>query len=76
MLRAGRAIGSFGLSYVKIPTASIIDGVDVLASAGVGKYKRLPSSVDAGFTYVNELGKSNYSGKSVRRKVAGNPLAD
>lgn len=58
------------LYYVKLPSASIIDGVDVLETSSANVYKRLPSSVDAGFTYVNALGKSNYSGKSIRRKTS------
>lgn len=58
------------LYYVKLPTASIIDGVDFLETSSANVYKRLPSSVDAGFTFVNALGKSNYSGKSIRRKIS------
>lgn len=58
------------LYYIKLPSANIIDGVDMLESAGVGKYKRLPSAIDAGFTYNLENGRSNYTGRSVRRKVA------
>jgi hypothetical protein len=58
------------LYYVKLPTAAIIDGVDVLETASANMYKRLPASVDAGFTYVIDLGKSSYTGKSVRRKIS------
>jgi len=58
------------LYYVKLPSASIIDGVDVLETSSANVYKRLPSSVDVGFTFVNPLGKSNYSGKSIRRKIS------
>lgn len=58
------------LFYVKLPTSGIIDGVDVLETASANAYKRLPTKIDAGFTYVIDLGKSSYTGKSVRRKVS------
>lgn len=63
-------ITSTQLYYVKLPGASVIDGVDVLETSSANVYKRLPSSVDAGFTFVNALGKSSYSGKSIRRKTS------
>lgn len=58
------------LSYVKLPADAIIDGVDVLETSGASAYKRLPSAIDAGFAYVIDLGNSNYTGKSLRRKVS------
>jgi hypothetical protein len=56
--------------YVKLPASAILDGVDVLENSSAVAYKRLPSTIDAGFTYALELGKSNYTGKSVRRKIS------
>jgi hypothetical protein len=56
--------------YVKLPTSAIIDGVEVLETSSANIYKRLPASVDAGFTYVIALGKSNYTGKSLCRKTS------
>lgn len=53
--------------YMKINTADIIDGIDMLYDAESADFKRLPSSIDAGFNYVEG---SSYTSKSVRRKVA------
>lgn len=60
---------SYSDYWVKIPVANIIDGIDMMYSADTGNFKRLPTSVDAGF---NTLGgnPAAYSGKSARRKVA------
>jgi len=56
--------------YTKIPTASIIDGIDILDNKAASVYKRLPSAIDAGYFFALENGKSSYTGKSIRRKVA------
>lgn len=53
--------------FVKIAVADIIDGIDMMFSAQTGNFKRLPTSVDAGFNYVEG---NSYTGQSVRRKVA------
>lgn len=56
--------------YMKIPVADIIDGVDILAKSSSGAFKRLPADIDAGFAYAQENGSANYTGKSLRRKLA------
>ena len=53
--------------FVKINVDDIIDGIDMMRDADKGAFKRLPSTVDAGFKYVEG---STYTSKSVRRKVA------
>lgn len=58
------------LYYLKIPSASIIDGIDILDNKAASVYKRLPSSIDAGYYFALENGKSSYTGKSIRRKIA------
>ncbi len=52
---------------VKVAVDDIIDGIDMMANAETGDFKRLPSSIDAGFNYVEG---SSYTSQSVRRKVA------
>jgi len=56
--------------YMKIPVTGIIDGVDILAKSSSGAFKRLPTDIDAGFAYAQENGSANYTGKSLRRKLA------
>lgn len=63
--------------YLKMPVSGIIDGVDNLAATDAGAFKRLPSGVDAGFFcpkgYSGDnaaITGMNYSGNSIRRKVA------
>lgn len=56
--------------YVKIFTSGIIDGVDILAKSSSAAFKRLPTKVDSGFAYAQENGSANYTGKSLRRKIA------
>src|SRR3989339_544993 len=56
--------------YMKIPVSEIIDGVDILAKSSSAAFKRLPAVIDSGFTYAQENGSANYTGKSLRRKVA------
>lgn len=53
--------------YAKIAVEDVIDGIDMLANAESAAFKRLPSSIDAGFNYVDG---DSYTSKSVRRKVA------
>lgn len=52
---------------VKINVEDIIDGIDMMYNAETGNFKRLPSSIDAGFNYIEG---DSYTSKSVRRKVA------
>lgn len=53
--------------FMKLKVADIVDGVDLLANAEAGDFKRLPASIDAGFNYVTG---SSYTSLSVSRKVA------
>ena len=53
--------------YVKINAEDVIDGVDFLANAESAAFKRLPSSIDAGFNFT---GGQSYTSKSLRRKIA------
>ncbi len=55
--------------YLKIPVASIIDGVDILDNSNAAKFKRMTNIVDAGFTYLKADGNAFYSNMSIRRKV-------
>lgn len=52
---------------VKISVEDIIDGIDMMYDASTGDFKRLPESIDAGFSYI---GEGSYTSKSIRRKVA------
>ncbi|RXK83691.1 DUF4876 domain-containing protein [Filimonas effusa] len=52
--------------FIRVPVASILDGVDCVANTAVTPdKKRLPATVDAGMTTVG----GTYNGKSVRRKI-------
>jgi hypothetical protein len=53
--------------YIKLNTADIIDGADFLFDGEAAAFKRLPTSVDAGFNYVEG---NTYTSQSLRRKVA------
>ena len=53
--------------YLKINTDDIIDGVDFVANSEAAAFKRLPSSIDAGFNFT---GGQSYTSKSLRRKIA------
>jgi len=54
---------------MKIAVDKVVDGVDILDNSAASEYKRTPSSIDAGFTYVNADGAVSYTGLSSRRKV-------
>lgn len=60
-----------GLLFMKIPTSSVIDGVDILikkAQTGIDvNTKRLFDYIDAGYTNINAT--SGYNGEVVYRKV-------
>lgn len=51
--------------HMQVPVTSVIDAVEILANEGAGAFKRLPSSLDAGFKYCN----GTYNKESLRRKV-------
>jgi hypothetical protein len=52
-------------TYIQVPVSNIIDGVDFMVNAGAVNFKRLPSSIDAGFQYAS----GTYNGQSMMRKV-------
>ncbi len=55
--------------FVRVKADNVIDGVDCLYGSGAAKYRRLPNTIDAGFTYLDPAGSVMYKAKSVRRKV-------
>jgi hypothetical protein len=58
---------------VKVPTNLVIDAVEALRSVGDSRFKRVPVSLDAGFSFVN----GTFTSESIRRKtrtVDGNLL--
>jgi hypothetical protein len=57
------------VNLLKIPTSLVIDGLDVVENAEEGGWKRLPESIDSGFTYLKADGGAFYSGMSLRRKI-------
>lgn len=53
-----------GWTLVQIPVSAVVDGVDILMDADSGAFKRLPPSVDVGFTFAS----GTYTGEAVRRR--------
>ncbi|WP_343329288.1 DUF4876 domain-containing protein [Polaribacter staleyi] len=54
---------------MKISVDNVIDGVDILDNSGSADFKRMPSTIDGGFTYLTADGAISYTGLSSRRKV-------
>lgn len=54
---------------MKIPANTVIDGVEILENAQAAKFKRLPKSIDAGFSYLSADGDAFYTGKSSIRII-------
>ncbi len=54
---------------VPIPVESIIDGVEILKTSNEGDWKRIPSSIDASFHYINPDALASYTSESSVRKV-------
>lgn len=52
-------------TFIQVPVANIIDGVDFQSSAAATGFKRLPASIDAGFNYCS----GTYTGDAMMRKV-------
>lgn len=52
--------------YMQVPVDSVFDAVDLLANATAINFKRIPVSLDAGFSYCS----GTYVGEAVRRKVS------
>jgi hypothetical protein len=61
-----------GWTLISAPVASVVDGVDILMDAESGAFKRLPPTVDAGFTFAS----GTYVGEAVRRRRAGDRSVD
>lgn len=57
-----------GYTLMKIKSSDVLDGFESLAYSYSGGYKRLPESIDAGFTYCNGI----FNLESCRRKVEDN----
>jgi len=53
------------VKYLQIPRSYVIDAVECVNSDEKKQYKRIPSSLDAGYVYT----LNTYTSKSVRRKV-------
>lgn len=56
----------------RAPVDAVVDAVECLMDADSGDFKRLPASVDAGFTWVSDT----YTGESVRRRRVDGGLRD
>ncbi|OAD43434.1 DUF4876 domain-containing protein [Polaribacter atrinae] len=54
---------------MKISIENVVDGVDILDNSGAADFKRMPSSLDAGYSYLTADGAISYTGLSSRRKV-------
>lgn len=53
----------------KVTVADIIDGVEILENSQAAAFKRIPETVDKGFSYLKADGGAFYSSISVRRKI-------
>lgn len=51
--------------YVQVPVGNVIDAVEALSNQNAGAFKRLPTSLDAGFKYCS----GTYTKQAIRRKV-------
>jgi len=58
--------GSGSTYYVKIASKYVFDAVELVMDEAHATYKRFPSDLDLGFTYVNS---GSGSGKCIRRKI-------
>jgi hypothetical protein len=54
---------------ITIPTSIVIDGVEAMGTSDRGIYKKLPTKIDASFTYLNADGGAFYNSQSLRRKI-------
>ena len=54
---------------MKISIEKIVDGVDILENSAAADFKRMPSSIDGGFTYLTADRAVSYTGISNRRKI-------
>ncbi|WP_321826636.1 DUF4876 domain-containing protein [Maribacter dokdonensis] len=64
------AIGSTTTyKLMKISVDLVVDGVDILDNSASLEFKRIPSTIDAGFSFLTEDGAISYTGLSNRRKI-------
>lgn len=54
---------------MKISVDNVVDGVDILDNSGAADFKRIPSVIDGGFTYLTADGAVSYTGLSSIRKI-------
>jgi len=54
------------VQYMMIPKSYVIDAVEVVYADEASRYKRLPTELDAGYTYIEG---GTLSSKSIRRKA-------
>ncbi|MEM9459109.1 MAG: DUF4876 domain-containing protein [Myxococcota bacterium] len=60
-----------GWTLIQLPAAAVVDGVDIVMDAQSGGFKRLPSTIDQGFTFAT----GTYTGEAVlRRRSDGQPV--
>lgn len=52
--------------YVKVPNAIVLDAFEALKDGNSGSFRRIPTALDAGFTFATDT----YTGESFRRKQA------
>ncbi len=52
--------------YLMIPKSYVIDAVEIVQADDTKRYKRLPTELDAGYTYLDG---GTYCSKSIRRKA-------
>ncbi len=75
VLSAGTELGSVPGFFGDLPSApasSVLDAVEALMDADSGAFKRLPDSVDSGFTWVSDT----YVGESLHRRKVGDAWQD
>jgi hypothetical protein len=68
MVSKTSASGSNSTYYVKIPSACVLDAVEVVLDEARSVYKRFSPELDTGYTLVSS---GSRSGKCIRRKVHG-----
>ncbi len=60
-----------GWTLVQVPVAAVVDGVDIVKDADSEAFKRLPPTVDRGYSHAS----GTYTGEAVlRRRVEGRSL--
>lgn len=52
--------------YMMVPSSYVIDGVEIVYPDETKRYKRLPNTIDAGYTWIDG---GTYCSKTIRRKA-------